>query len=365
MVAFNHLTPLAAFIGVAGLLIQFLWEHPAMKRMTWLQLLPAPLLVVLIGVGVNSWASTNAQDLTIVDRSHLVNIPNMLSPSTQASWISPDFGVLGNVLVWVIALKITLIASIESLLSIEASDKIDPHKRVTPPNRELIAQGVGNTLSGLLGGIPVTAVIVRSSANVNAGGMSKWSAIIHGVWLTIAVLAFPDVLNLIPNAALAAVLIFVGYKLAKPSLIRTEWNKGRMSFLPFIVTVIAILLTDLLIGILIGMAVAFYYILRSNFHRSITLVELENNYMVRFNQQSTFLNKALLKELLDQIPTESRVIMDMTHCTFLDADILDIIDDFQVRATDRNIKVSYEFLNDAHKDKLLGDLNCNFISKIK
>lgn len=365
MVAFNHLTPLAAFIGVAGLLIQFLWEHPAMKRMTWLQLLPAPLLVVLIGVGVNSWASSNAQDLTIVDRSHLVNIPNILSPSTQASWISPDFGVLGNVLVWVIALKITLIASIESLLSIEATDKIDPHKRVTPPNRELIAQGVGNTLSGLLGGIPVTAVIVRSSANVNAGGMSKWSAIIHGVWLTIAVLAFPDVLNLIPNAALAAVLIFVGYKLAKPSLIRTEWNKGRMSFLPFIVTVIAILLTDLLIGILIGMAVAFYYILRSNFHRSITLVELENNYMVRFNQQSSFLNKALLKELLDQIPTESRVIMDMTHCTFLDADILDIIDDFQVRATDRNIKVSYEFLNDAHKGKLLGDLHCNFISKIK
>jgi MFS superfamily sulfate permease-like transporter len=365
MVAFNHLTPLAVFIGVAGLLIQFLWEHPAMKRMTWLQLLPAPLLVVLIGVGVNSWASSNAPDLTIADRSHLVNIPNMLSPSTQASWISPNFGALGNLLVWVIALKITLIASIESLLSIEASDKIDPHKRVTPPNRELIAQGVGNTLSGLLGGIPVTAVIVRSSANVNAGGMSKWSAIIHGVWLTIAVLAFPNVLNLIPNAALAAVLIFVGYKLAKPSLIRSEWNKGRMSFLPFIVTIIAILLTDLLFGILIGMAVAFYYILRSNFHRSITLVELENNYMVRFNQQSTFLNKALLKDLLDQIPAESRVIMDMTHCTFLDADILDIIDDFQVRALDRNIKVSYEFLNDAHKDKLLGDLHCNFISKIK
>jgi MFS superfamily sulfate permease-like transporter len=251
------------------------------------------------------------------------------------------------------------------LLSIEASDKLDPHKRVTPPNRELMAQGFGNTLSGLLGGIPVTAVIVRSSANVNAGGMSKWSAIIHGIWLTAAVLAFPDILNLIPNAALAAVLIFVGYKLAKPSLFLSEWKKGRLSYMPFIVTIVAILLTDLLIGILIGMAVAFYYILRSNFHRSITLVELENNYMVRFNQQSTFLNKALLKDLLDQIPAESSVIMDMTHCTFMDADILDVIDDFQIRAKDRNIKVSYEFLNDAHKDKLLGDLHCNFISKIK
>lgn len=366
MVAFNHLTPMAMFIGVMGLTIQFLWDTPALKKMGWLQLLPAPLLVVLLGVGVNAWAIQNNPALSITDHSHLVNIPQFLRSGDGQSLLTfPSMGALGSLVVWVIAIKITLIASIESLLSIEASDKIDPHKRVTPPNRELIAQGVGNTVSGLFGGIPVTAVIVRSSANVNAGGMTKWSAILHGVWLTVAVLFFPHALNLIPNAALAAVLIYVGYKLAKPSLIQSEWKKGRVSFMPFVITIVSILLSDLLIGILIGMAVAFYFIIRSNFHRSINLVDLDNNFMVRFQQQATFLNKSLLKTLLDRIPSNAQVIMDLTHCTFMDADILDVIDDFQVKAVERNILISYEFLNDAQKTKLLGDLNCNFISKIK
>jgi MFS superfamily sulfate permease-like transporter len=366
MVAFNHLTPLAVFIGVLGLAIQFLWDSSWLKKQSWLQLLPAPLLVVLLGVGINAWALENHPDFAIADPSHLVNIPHLLSQESTNSLISvPNFGALGNLLVWVIAIKITLIASIESLLSIEATDKIDPHKRVSPPNKELMAQGIGNTLSGLLGGIPVTAVIVRSSANVNAGGVSKWSAILHGVWLTVAVLLFPNVLNLIPNAALAAVLVYVGYKLAKPSLIVSEWKKGKMSFLPFIITIVAILFSDLLIGILIGMAVAFYFIIRSNFHRSITLVELDNNYMVRFQQQATFLNKALFKELLEKIPTNAKLVIDLTHCTFLDMDILDVIDDFQIKASERNITMSYEFLNESQKTKLLGDLHCNFISKIK
>ncbi|MEN9312615.1 MAG: hypothetical protein RIT42_721 [Bacteroidota bacterium] len=366
MVAFNHLTPMAMFIGVMGLAIQFLWDTPALKKMGWLQLLPAPLLVVLLGVGVNAWAIQNNPALSITDHSHLVNIPQFLRSGDGHSLLTfPSIGSLGSMVVWVIAIKITLIASIESLLSIEASDKIDPHKRVSPPNRELIAQGLGNTVSGLFGGIPVTAVIVRSSANVNAGGMTKWSAILHGVWLTVAVLFFPHALNLIPNAALAAVLIYVGYKLAKPSLIQSEWKKGRVSFMPFVITVVSILLSDLLIGILIGMAVAFYFIIRSNFHRSINLVDLDNNFMVRFQQQATFLNKSLLKTLLDRIPSNAQVIMDLTHCTFMDADILDVIDDFQVKAVERNILISYEFLNDAQKTKLLGDLNCNFISKIK
>ncbi|MEY4191861.1 MAG: hypothetical protein RJA00_92 [Bacteroidota bacterium] len=366
MVAFNHLTPLALIIGGLGLGIQFFWESAAVKKIQWLQLIPAPLLVVLLGVGINAWALQNNPSMAIVDHSHMVSVPNFFgSADGQGLFHFPNFGALGNLVVWVIAIKIMLIASIESLLSIEASDKIDPHKRITPPNRELLAQGVGNTVSGLLGGIPVTAVIVRSSANVNAGGVSKWSAILHGVWLTIAVLMFPNALNLIPNAALAAVLIYVGYKLAKPSLIKSEWKKGKMSFLPFIITVVSILFSDLLIGILIGMAVAFYFIIRSNFHRSINLVEIDNNYMLRFQQQVTFLNKSLLKELLDKVPHNSQLVMDLTHCTFMDVDILDIIDDFQIKALERNILMSYEFLNDAQKSKLLGDLHCNFISKIK
>jgi MFS superfamily sulfate permease-like transporter len=320
---------------------------------------------VVLGVFFNGWANNTGSDWAI-EKSHLVNIPNFLAPGmAESSMIVPNFRVLGNWLIWVIAVKITLIASIESLLSIEASDKIDPQKRVTPPNRELVAQGVGNTISGLLGGIPVTAVIVRSSANVNAGGMSKWSAIFHGVWLTVAVLLFPGVLNLIPNSALAAILIYVGFKLAKPSLIRQEWAKGNMSFVPFLVTVVSILFTDLLIGIMIGMAVGFFYIIKSNFHKSITLVQIDNNYMVRFQQQATFLNKSLLKTVLDELPTGAYVIMDLTHCTFMDRDILDIIDDFQIRAKEKSMVISFEFLNESHKQKLLGELHCNFISKIK
>ena len=364
-IAFEHLTPLAILIGVLGLLIQFAWDSKYLKGIKWIQLLPAPLIVVVLSVFFNGWANNTGSDWAI-EKSHLVNIPNFLAPGmAESSMIVPNFRVLGNWLIWVIAVKITLIASIESLLSIEASDKIDPQKRVTPPNRELVAQGVGNTISGLLGGIPVTAVIVRSSANVNAGGMSKLSAVFHGVWLTVAVLLFPGVLNLIPNSALAAILIYVGFKLAKPSLIKQEWAKGNMSFVPFLVTVVSILFTDLLIGIMIGMAVGFFYIIKSNFHKSITLVQIDNNYMVRFQQQATFLNKSLLKTVLDELPTGANVIMDLTHCTFMDRDILDIIDDFQIRAKEKSMVISFEFLNESHKQKLLGELHCNFISKIK
>ena len=365
LVAFEHLTPLAIFVGVLGLIIQFSWETKLFKRAKILQLIPAPLVVVIIGVVSNALA-IRYEPSFIIEKSHLVNIPNFMDPGmAMSSMILPNFGALGSLLVWVIAIKITLIASIESLLSIEASDKIDTHKRVTPPNRELVAQGFGNTIAGLLGGIPVTAVIVRSSANVNAGGMTKWSAIFHGVWLTLAVLMFPNVLNLIPNSALAAVLIFVGYKLAKPSLIKQEWAKGNMSFVPFIITVVSILFSDLLIGILIGMAVAFFYIIKSNFHKSLTLVKIEDNFMVRFQQQVTFLNKSLLKNMLEELPSNCNAILDLTHCTFMDRDILDIIDDFQVRSAEKSIKLSFEFLNESHKLKLLGELNCNFISKIK
>jgi len=364
-IAFEHLTPLAILIGVLGLLIQFAWDSKYLKGIKWIQLLPAPLIVVVLGVFINGWANNMGSDWAI-EKSHLVNIPNFLAPGmAESSMIVPNFRVLGNWLIWVIAVKITLIASIESLLSIEASDKIDPQKRVTPPNRELVAQGVGNTISGLLGGIPVTAVIVRSSANVNAGGMSKLSAVFHGAWLTVAVLLFPGVLNLIPNSALAAILIYVGFKLAKPSLIKQEWAKGKMSFVPFLVTVVSILLTDLLVGIMIGMAVGFFYIIKSNFHKSITMVQIDNNYMVRFQQQATFLNKSVLKTLLENFPKKANVIMDLTHCTFMDRDILDIIDDFQIRAKEKSMVISFEFLNESHKQKLLGELHCNFISKIK
>jgi MFS superfamily sulfate permease-like transporter len=238
-------------------------------------------------------------------------------------------------------------------LSLEASDKIDPNKRISPANRELFAQGTGNVFSGLFGGLPVTAVIVRSSANANAGAQTKLSAILHGVWLITVVALFPNLLNMIPNAALSAILIFVGYKLAKPSLFKSEYRRGWGAFLPFLITVIAILLTDLLLGIAIGMIVGFYFIIKTNFHRSITVVSLDNTHLIRFYYQATFLNKSLLKEKLAHLPQGAEVILDFTNCHFVDNDIRDIIEDFEAVAEDRNLKVSKKFTSESHQLRLM------------
>jgi MFS superfamily sulfate permease-like transporter len=353
-IAFEHLTPLALFIGFCGLAIQFMWDHPRLKKIAWTRIFPSSLLVVLIGVGLNQ-LSLRYLPTEAIESSHLVQLPKNLA-STQFDFgigIS-SFGLLGNILIWILAIKIGVVASIESLLSIEASDKIDPLKRVSPPNRELLAQGLGNVVSGVLGGMPLTAVVVRSSANINAGNATQWSAVFHGIWLALAVLFIPSVISLIPNAALAAILIFMGYKLAKPSLFTDEWKKGKMSFVPFIVTVLAILFTDLLIGIILGMVVAFFFIIKSNFHRSVTLVKIDSNYLVRFQQQSSFMNKSLLKSVLHGIPQNADVILDFTHCNFIDQDILDVVEDYQIRATSNEIRIEYSFANLEQKRKLLG-----------
>lgn len=352
--AFNHITPLAVIIGLCGLLIQMSWELKFIKKQTWSQWIPAPLLVVLLGVGLNSWANS---DWKIIGSEHMVTIPKIstlftVNGSNGFPW--PDFSLVGSSFVfWVIVLKISIIASLESLLSLEASDKIDPNKRISPANRELFAQGTGNVFSGLFGGLPVTAVIVRSSANANAGAQTKLSAILHGVWLITVVALFPNLLNMIPNAALSAILIFVGYKLAKPSLFKSEYRRGWGAFLPFLITVIAILLTDLLLGIAIGMIVGFYFIIKTNFHRSITVVSLDNTHLIRFYYQATFLNKSLLKEKLAHLPQGAEVILDFTNCHFVDNDIRDIIEDFEAVAEDRNLKVSKKFTSESHQLRLM------------
>ena len=364
-IAFEYLTPLALSIGFCGLAIQFLWDHPRVKKLPWTRIFPSSLLVVLIGVGLNQLSLIYLPEQTI-DSSHLVQLPKDLASTKFDFGIGiSSFVLLGNVLIWILAIKIALVASIESLLSIEASDKIDPLKRVSPPNRELLAQGLGNVVSGILGGMPLTAVVVRSSANINAGNATQWSAVFHGIWLALAVLFIPSVISLIPNAALAAILIYMGYKLAKPSLFLDEWKKGRISFVPFIVTVVAILFTDLLIGIILGMVVAFYYIIKSNFHRSVTLVQIDSNYLVRFQQQSNFLNKSLLKSVLQEIPNNSDVILDFTHCNFLDQDILDVIEDYQIRAESNQIHIGYSFTNPEHKQKLLGSKGSKLFNTTK
>jgi MFS superfamily sulfate permease-like transporter len=236
-------------------------------------------------------------------------------------------------------LTLALVASLESLLSIEAVDDLDPYKRVTPTNLELKAQGVGNIVSGLLGGLPVTSVIVRSSANVNAGAKSKVSTILHGALLLLSVAFIPQLLNLIPKAALAAILVFTGYKLAKPSLFKSFYAKGMNQFLPFIITIVAILTTDLLKGVLIGMGVGLYFIVKSNFKRAVLIVHDNNNYLFRLRQHVAFLNKGIIRKELEKVPENAYVIIDATKATFIDRDVAEEIEDYVLHAPLKKIKV--------------------------
>ncbi|MFZ4985993.1 MAG: SulP family inorganic anion transporter, partial [Blastocatellia bacterium] len=234
---------------------------------------------------------------------------------------------------------LAVVGSIETLLSIEASDKLDPFRRISNTNRELKAQGVGNLISGLIGGLPVTSVIVRSSANVYAGARTRMSAVTHGILLLVSVIAIPRLLNLIPLACLAAILLLVGYKLTKVEIYRKMYQAGFDQFLPFIVTVLAIVFTDLLTGITIGLVVGFFFVIRTNHHSSITLVSQDNYFMVRFNKDVSFINKNELKEKLMKIPSDTIVIVDGTRATYIDNDIYDVIVDFEQNAKFRNIKV--------------------------
>ena len=251
----------------------------------------------------------------------------------------PDWSQLGNTAVLTVAVTLALVASLETLLSIEAVDELDPYQRVTPTNRELKAQGLGNIVSGLLGGLPVTSVIVRSSANVNSGAKTKMSTIYHGTLLLLCVAFIPALLNQIPKSALAAVLIFTGYKLAKPSLFVGFYKKGWNQFLPFVGTILAILATDLLKGVLIGIGIAIIFIIRSNFKSAIVVVNDTNKYLVRLRKDVSFLNKAILKQGLEKVPANSYVIIDISRADFIDQDIIEIIEDFQKHAPLENIKV--------------------------
>ena len=212
-------------------------------------------------------------------------------------------------------------------------------QRITPTNRELIAQGVGNMASGILGGLPVTSVIVRSSANVNAGAKTKWSTILHGIFLLVSVAFIPDILNWIPKSALAAILIMTGFKLAKPSIFKDLYNKGYSQIVPFVITVLAILTTDLLKGVVVGVIVSFYYIIKNNYRKSVNIVNTDNLYLVRLSKEVSFLNKLKIANTLNEIPDESEVIIDCSNCTFIDFDVQEKIRDYKLNAVNRNIKV--------------------------
>lgn len=337
--AWDYITPGAILICVVSVIIMILWEKPFLKKYRFFQTVPSPLIVVLLGIGGNLffaryWAAFN------IPEEHLVAIQASTGVSDFLSQLTfPDFSALRNPKVYMTALTLALVASLESLLSIEASDKMDTFKRNTPLNRELKAQGIGNVISGLIGGLPITAVIVRSSANISAGARTRASAVFHGFMLLAAVILIPRLLNLIPLASLAAILLLTGFKLTKPSLYIDMYRKGISQFLPFVVTVLAILFTNLLVGIFIGIVVGLFFVLRSNFKQAITLVMRGENYLLRMNKDVSFLNKALLRQTFEKIPKDANVIIDGGETQFMDNDIIETLEDFVLNAPSRNITV--------------------------
>ena len=302
-------------------------------------MIPARLIVVLIGVGINELFKLNGSRFSI-DPQHMVNLPIAGSASEFFSFFTfPDFSHLLESQVWITGLTLALVASLETLLSIEAIDNLDTFKRVTNKERELKVQGVGNFISGMIGGLPITSVIVRSSANHNAGARSKMSTIMHGMLLLLCVAMIPSILNLIPKSALAAILIYTGYKLAKPTLFKFYYQKGWDQFMPFVITITAILLTDLLIGVIIGIVVGLFFVLRSNFRTAVFIVHDKNKYLFRLRKDVSFMNKPVIKNKLEEVPEDSFVLIDASRADFIDKDIVEVIEDFMIHAPLKNIKV--------------------------
>jgi len=283
-----------------------------------------------------------------LETKHLVTLPVANGIGSFFSFFTfPGIRFLNNADVWITAVTLAIVASLETLLGIEAVDKLDPLKRVSPPNRELKAQGIGNIISGLIGGLPLTSVVVRSSANVSAGAKTKVAAIMHGVLLLLCVMFIPTLLNKIPLSALAAVLIFTGYKLAKVSLFKEFFQKGWDQFVPFVVTIAAILLTDLLVGIIVGIIVGLFFMVRSNFRSSVFVVNDRNHFLIRFRKDVSFLNKPIVKKKLEDVPENAYVLIDATRADFIDKDVIEEVNNFLCHAHIKNIKV--EIKKSTHK----------------
>jgi MFS superfamily sulfate permease-like transporter len=330
----GYVTPTAVIICAASILLLVMWERKFIQQ-TFLKFIPAPLVVVLLGIIATvsldggNWA---------IEAQHRVDL-GIAGKPVHEFFTFPDFSHLSDKKVYIIAFTIAIVASLESLLSVDASDKLDPKKRVTPVNRELIAQGVGNVVSGAIGGLPVTQVVVRTSANVNSGGTSKLSTVAHGSFIALSVLLMPFIFSYIPYASLAAILIQVGFKLAKPSIFKSVYKQGWLQFIPFAVTIACIIFTNLLVGVLCGLIVSFLVILYHNFKLSHYMDVDGNDYTIRLTEHMTFLNKASLIKTLTNIPNDVKVTIDQRDVKHLAHDIVESIEDFTVRAKDKNIEI--------------------------
>lgn len=346
--AFASMEVGALIVGVVALTILLLWERPFIKKNKILGTLPGALVAVVTGILLNQLFVSIAPELAIT-QENLVSIPEISSFSELKSELpSPDFSQFTNPQIYVVAITIAIVASLETLLSIEATDKLDPLKRKSSTDQELVAQGVGNTIAGLIGGLPMTAVIVRSSTNIAAGGKTRVAPIFHGILLIGCVLTIPHILNMFPLAALAAVLLTVGYKLSKVSIYVQMYKAGKNQFIPFIVTVLAILFTDLLVGIAIGMAVGIFFILRENVRRPFVEKPQQENgkTLIKLSEHISFLNKGSIVTILDRLPENSELEIDGAHSRFIDRDILETIHNFRDTAQDKNIKMKLKNIPD-------------------
>ena len=337
--AIGFITPAAIIIGGISLLILIVWESKPVKSNKLLKWVPGPLIVVLTSVLISEYLKISNPSLAL-ETKHMVSLPVANDMASFFSFFTfPDIKFLNNPDVWVTAATLAIVASLETLLGIEAVDKLDPLKRVTPTDRELKAQGIGNIVSGLIGGLPLTSVVVRSSANVSSGAKTKLSAIMHGVLLLLCVMFIPLLLNKIPLSALAAILIFTGYKLARISLFKEFFRKGWDQFVPFVITILAILLTDLLVGIITGIFVGLFFMVRSNFRSSVFVVNDNNNFLIRFRKDVSFLNKPIIKKKLEDVPQNAFVLIDATRADFIDKDVIEEVNNFLCHAHLKNIRV--------------------------
>jgi len=339
---FNHVQLGSVVITVVSLAILILWNK--VEFLKKIKLIPPALVAVIVSIILNEFFIQSNSSLTVL-KEHLVNLPVPTSlEEFKNIIITPDFTALSNSKVWIVGATIAIVASIETLLCIEAADRMDAQKRYTDTNVELKAQGIGNLLSGFIGGLPMTSVVVRTSANNNAGAKSKMSAIIHGVLLLVSVLAIPAILNKIPLATLAAVLLLVGYKLANPKVIKHFWERGKYQFVPFIATLIGVVFMDLLKGVALGIIISVFAILRGNMKRAYNFrkEQYKDGDIIHIDlaQEVSFLNKAAIKTTLANIPENSKVVIDATETVYIAHDVLDLIKEFKkIRAKEENIKV--------------------------
>jgi MFS superfamily sulfate permease-like transporter len=348
----------ALLISLSCLLLMYFWEKLAKQKYNLFKSMPASLAAVVLGIVINELFSVYKQGYFLGGSlKHMVSVPVFSSLNEFSnSLIFPDFSFLNNSKIYIVAITLATVASLESLLSLEAGDSLDPEKRISSSNKELIAQGTGNIISGFLGGLPVTSVVVRTSTNIYSGAKTRVSAIFHGFLLIAAVFLIPTLINKIPLASLAAVLLMVGYKLASPAVFKKVYKEGFDQFIPFIITILVIVFKDLLWGIFIGTAVGLLFVLRTNFKNVVSYVRDGKSVLMKFNKDVYFLNKPQIKEILMNLNDGDEIMIDGTKATFIDHDIYSILDEFKKGAKDRNIDVDFKNIVNSNNKNITLDL---------